>query len=147
MAKATTEKFEEMVLEVETSTPGQYARICGIVGVDVTRQASVDTEEVPDCDDESLPLAVERQVRSLDVSVSGTGVWARESSEMLQDWYYSSATKKIRIGNLNVASGSTEYEQGPALLTSLGQSRTKGKKVSASIEIQFDGTPTRVAKA
>lgn len=146
MVKAITEKFEELVLEVETSTPGTYARICGLIGVDVTRATQVDSEEVPDCDDESLPLATEKQVRSLDVSVSGTGVWAQQSHEMLLDWYYSSATKNIRIGNTNAASGDTEYEQGPALLTSLGQARTKGKKVSAAIEIQFDGTPTRIAK-
>lgn len=147
MAKATTERFEELVLEVETDTPGSYARICGLVGVEVSRQATVDNEEVPDCDDESLPLSMERQVRTLDVSVSGTGVWAQESHEMLQDWFYSSANKNIRIGNLNAAVGDTEYEQGPAILTSLGQSRTKGKKVSASVEIQFDGTPTRTVKA
>lgn len=147
MAQATTEKFEQLVLEVETTpSSGTYARICGLIDVEITRSAQVDTAEIPDCDDESLPLSVERQVRSVEINISATGVWAQESHEQLMDWFYSSSTLNIRIGNLNAASGDTEYEQGPALLTSLGQSRTKGQKVSASLEIQFDGTPTRTTK-
>lgn len=147
MAVATTEKFEELVLELETApSSGTYARICGLIDVEITRSAQVDTAEIPDCSDESLPLSVERQVRSIEVNVSATGVWAQESHEQLMDWFYSSAPLNIRIGNLNAAVGDTEYETGPALLTSLGQSRTKGQKVSASLEIQFDGTPTRTAK-
>lgn len=147
MAKAVTQKYEEMTLEVETATPGTYAMICGLIDVEITRTASVDTAEIPDCDDESLPLSIERQVRSIDVTVSGTGVWAQSSHETLMDWFYSAATKNIRIGNLNALVGDTEYETGPALLTNLSNSRTKGQKVSASISIEFDGTPTRAAKA
>lgn len=144
MALATTEKYEELVLE--TSEDGNtWTRICGLIDVEVTRTANVDTAEVPDCDDESEPLSVERQVRSIEVSVSGTGVWAQESHGTLMDWFYSSATKQVRIGNLKAAVGETEYETGPALLTTLSQSRTKGQKVTANVEIQFDGKPTRTA--
>lgn len=147
MATAVTEKFEELVLEVETATPGTYVTVCGLIDVEITRTANVDTAEIPDCADESLPLSIERQVRSIEVTMSGTGVWAQSSHEMLQDWFYSSATKNVRLGNLKALVGDTEYESGPALLTSLSNSRTKGKKVSASISIEFDGTPTRTAKA
>ena len=148
MAKATTEKFSELVLELETSpSSGTYARICGLIDTEITRTASIDNAEVPDCNDEDLPLSNEKEVRSIDVKISGTGVWAQESHEKLMDWFYGSSTLNIRIGNLNAAVGDTEYETGPALLASLGQSRTKGKKVSASIDIEFDGTPTRSAKA
>jgi hypothetical protein len=148
MAKAITEKFEELVLELET-TPGSgtYARICGLVGVTVNRAATVDEAQVPDCDDESLPLSIERQVSAISVTVSGQGVWAQQSHEKLMDWFYGSGTINARIGNLNAATGDTEYETGPALLTSLNNARTKGQKVSAEIEIQFDGTPTRTVAA
>ena len=148
VSKATTEKFSELVLELETAPgSGTFARICGLIDAEVSRSANVDEAEVPDCDDENLPLEIEKEVRSVDVSVSGTGVWAQESHESLLDWFYSSGAINIRIGNLNAAVGDTEYETGPALLTSLGQSRTKGQKVAASIEISFDGTPTRTPKA
>lgn len=147
MVKAVTQKFDELVLEVETAVPGTYAKICGLVDVDVTRSANVDTAEIPDCDDETLPLAVEKSVRSIDVSVSGTGVWAQSSHGTLSDWFYSSASKNIRIQNAKALVGDTEYEAGAALLVNLSNARTKGSKVSASIEIQFDGTPTRTPKA
>lgn len=148
MAKATTEKFSELVLEVETTpSSGTYARLCGFIDVEITRTASIDTAEVPDCDDDDLPLSTEKEVRSIEVKASGTGIWAQESHEKLMDWFYNSSKLNVRIGNLNAAVGDTEYETGPALLATLGESRTKGKKVSASIDIEFDGTPTRTAKA
>lgn len=147
MVKPVTQKFEEMVLEISDDGT-TWSRICGLIGVTVTRQAQTDTSEVPaDCDDESLPLSIEKAIRTIDVSVSGEGVWAQQSHEAVMDWFYSSATKHARIGNLNAAVGDTEYEAGQAFLTQLTNQRTKGQKVSASIQIEFDGTPTRTAKA
>lgn len=148
MAKAVTEKFEEMVLELEvTDGSGVYTPICGLIDVTISRSAAVDEAEVPDCDDESLPLSVEVQVRSITVTISGTGVWARSSQGVLKDWFYSSATKNVRLRDTAAASGDTETESGPALLTSLSNTRTKGQKVSAEIEIRFDGTPTLTDKS
>ena len=147
MANATTAKFEELTLELETTpASGTYATICGLIDVSITRTANVDSAEVPDCADESLPLSIEKQVRSLEFSVSGTGVWAQESHEQLMDWFYSSTTLNVRIGNLNASIGDTEYETGTALLTNLSNTRTKGQKVTAELEIMFDGTPTRAVK-
>jgi hypothetical protein len=146
MAVAVTEKYEEMVLEVETAVPGTYTIICGMVDVTVSRAASVDTSEVPDCADESLPMSLEKEVRSIEVKVSASGVWAQSSQDMLSDWFYSSNSKNIRVRNTKAATGDTETEAGPALLVKLDNMRTKGKKVSAEIEIEFDGTPTRTNK-
>lgn len=144
MAKATTQSFEQLILDVEfVASSGTYTAVCGLIDVTVTRTANVDTAEVPDCADESLPLSLEKQVRSIEVSVSGTGVWAQESHGNLMDWFYSSATKNVRIRNTNASTGDTEIESGAALLTSLTNTRTKGQKVSAEISIEFDGAPTR----
>ena len=146
MTAATTAKYEQMVLE--TSPDGTtWTRICGLTDVEISRSANLDTVEVPDCDDESLPFGVERQPRSLEFSVSATGVWAQESHGTMMDWFYSSAAKQLRIGHLNADVGDTEYETGSGYLTNLSHSRTKGQKVTASIEIQFDGNPTRSDKA
>ena len=146
MATATTEKFEEMVLE--TSEDGTtWTKICGMVDVTITRTANVDTAEVPDCDDESLPLSLEKQIRSVEINVSATGVWAAESQSMLKTWFYSSATKQVRLSDTAAEVGDVEIEAGNALLTSLTNSRSKGQKVTAEIELQFDGTPTRTNAA
>lgn len=147
MAVATTEKYEEMVLEISNDSGSTWTRICGITDVTITRSANVDTVEVPDCDDESLPHHTEKSVRSLDFSASGTGVWAQESWGTLIDWFNNGTAKDARIGNLNAASGETEYETGTALLASLNNSRTKGQKVSAEIELQFVGNLTRTNAA
>lgn len=154
MAKATTAKYEQLILEVETDptgNPGIFANLCGFIDVSITRAANVDTAEIPDCNDESLPLSIEKQVRSLDIKASGTGVWAMESNKVLSDWFYSSATLNVRLRNKKVeddgASGDPYLEAGPALLTQLDNSRTKGQKVSAEITLDFDGTPTRTTKA
>lgn len=146
MAVATTEKFEEMVLE--TSEDGTtWAKICGMVDVTITRTANMDQAEIPDCADESLPLSLEKQVRSIEVSISGTGVWAEESQDLLKTWFYSAASKQMRLSDSAAASGDIEIEAGSGYLTSLTNSRTKGQKVSAEIELMFDGTPTRTNAA
>jgi len=143
MAVAVTQKFEEMVLEIETSTPGTFTRICGLTDVEVTRTSNIDTVEIPDCDDESLPHSLEKQVRSIEVSISASGVWAQQSWGTMSDWFYSGATRNIRLRNTRALVGDLETEAGPALLANLSNSRTKGQKVTATVEIQFDGTPTR----
>lgn len=144
MAVATTQEFEELVLEVgNESSPESWSKLCGLIDVTITRTSNLDTAEVPDCADESLPLSLEKSVRSIEISVSATGVWASESSETFIDWFYLSQRKHIRIGNTAAASGDTVYETGYAYLESLGDARTKGQKVSRQIAIVFDGTPTR----
>ena len=150
MAKAVTEKYEEMILDVEVDpvgSPGVYTPLCGMTDVTITRTANVDETEVPDCDNESLPVSVEVAVRSITVTVSATGVWARSSNAAMLDWFYSGATKSIRVRNTAAAVGDPETESGPALLTSTVDARTKGQKVTREIEIRFDGVPTVTDKA
>jgi hypothetical protein len=151
MAAPVTEEFEEMVLEVEfdpDGSPGVYTKICGLIGVTINRSANVDTSEVPaDCDDESLPLSVTKSVRSVDVTASGSGVWARGSQGKLKDWFYSGASLNARIKDTAAASGDTEIEGGPCLLTGLTNSREKGQQVSAEVELTFKTTPSRTAAA
>ena len=147
MARATTENFHQMVVEIETGTPGVYSKICGVTSRSVNRTSNMSTSEVPDCDDESQPASVERAVQSQEVAISGTGVWASQSHGTILDWWYSGATKNIRIGHLNAAVGETEYETGPAYLVSINNTAERGSKVTSEIEIQFDGLPTPTAKA
>lgn len=149
--KPVTEKFEEMILDVEVDpigSPGVYTSLCGMLDVTITRTANVDETEVPgDCDDESVPVSVEVSVRSITVTVSATGVWARSSNAAMLEWFYSGTTKNVRVRNIAAAVGDPETESGPALLTSTVDARTKGQKVTREIEIRFDGVPTLADKA
>lgn len=148
MGKPTTERFEEMVLEVDFASDGTFKRICGMKGVSVSRSANIDETEIVDCDDESKPNEMLSDVRSIKVSASGEGTWAQESHGKMMDWFYSASHLPVRLGNLKAKQGDTEYESGPALISQLNQSRSDGKgRVTCSIEIAFDGTPERTAKA
>ena len=152
MARAQTSRFEEYILEVEsTATPGTWSAICGMTDVTTNHTSNVDTSEIPDCDDESLPLSIERQIRSQEVTVSATGVWAAQSHQNIMTWWRTGLTRNTRLRyayvEANGALGDTFAETGPAILVSLSNSRTKGKKVTAEIEIHFDGVPAAEAKA
>lgn len=147
MARAVTENFHEMVIEIETEVAGTWSKICGMTSNAVNRTSNMATTEVTDCDDESLPAAVERAVQSQEVTLSGTGSWAQQNHGIMMDWWYSGATKNIRVGHLKAKAGETEYETGPAYLANLNHSRERGQKVTAEIEIQFDGLPTRTPAA
>ncbi len=152
MARAVTAKYEEFILEVEfTAGSGTYTNICGLTDVTINRSSQIDTTEVPDCDDESLPLAIERAVRSQEVMVSATGVWSLGAHEKMLDWWYSGATLNARLRNAKAVTdgttGDTTHETAPAILVTMSNGRTKGQKVTAEVEIQFDGVPTRTARA
>lgn len=148
MAKPVTSEFHQMVVEMETETPGTWTKICGIQSRGITRSNNMNTTEVPaDCDDESLPAEIERTVQSSEVTITGSGVWAKQSHEMMLDWWYSGAKQNIRVQHVNADVGDTEFETGMAFLASLSNSVEKGQKVTAEIDIQFDGKPTRTAKA
>lgn len=144
MARATTENFSQLVIEVEwVASSGIYSKWCGLTSKGVNRQSNMQTSEVPDCDDESLPAAVERAVQSQEVTISGSGVWAAESNGKALDWWYAGTTKNVRIQNVNAANGDTEFETGPAYLVSISNSVERGQKVTAEISIEMDGLPTR----
>ncbi|UXN62907.1 phage tail protein [Phyllobacterium sp. A18/5-2] len=147
MARAITENFHEFVLEIETETPGTYAALCGLTSRGINRTSNMSTSEVPDCENEALPAAVERAVQSQEVTVSGSGVWAQTSHELMLDWWYSGATKNVRIKNTKAAVGDTEIEAGAAYLVSISNQAERGQKVTAEISVEFDGIPTRTAKA
>lgn len=145
--KPITAEFQHLVVEIETDTPGTFSKICGITQRGINRQHNMQTTEVPaDCEDESLPAVVERAVQSSEVTISGTGVWASQSHQLMLDWWYSGGKKTIRVQHVNAAVGETEYETGAAILVNLNNAVEKGQKVSAEIEIQFDGLPERTAK-
>ncbi len=149
MTKASTAKFKDMVLEVETAADsGTYTKICGLTSRGINRQHNMATTEVPDCDDESLPSEIQRNVQSSEATISGAGVWAAESHELMLEWWESGAPRSVRIFHANANVGDTEYETGSAYLVSISNQVEKGSgAVTAEIAIEFDGVPARTAKA
>lgn len=149
MTEPVHEEYDELVLEFSTDGGTTWARNCVIMGCEVTRKSNTsDVETVADCDDESKPNKVSTRVQSIAVSVTGSGNWTQGGyDKFLTKFYAGDSTEMLaRIGNLNAAVGEIEYETGPIIIASLGQSRTKGSVVTASIEITFAETPTTSVK-
>lgn len=149
MAAPVTGGFQHLVVEIETTAgSGVYSKICGITSRGINRQNNISTSEVPgDCDDESVPSKIEKDVQSQEVSISGSGVWARQSHELMLDWYYQGSKKNIRVQHVNAGVGETEYEAGLAILATLNNTVEKGQKIQSEISIEFDGVPSRIMKS
>lgn len=144
------EEYEELVFEFSENGGTTWARNCVIMNAEVQRQtASEDVETVRDCADESLPNNISSRVRSISVSVSGTGNWTQGGYNQFLAKFYAGDSEQMlcRIGNLGAATGEIEYEQGPIIIETLGQSRTKGQVVSATIGLKFATTPAVTLKA
>jgi hypothetical protein len=144
MALAVTASFSQLTIEIETSTPGTYAKICGMKDFTIKGTQQVDSDEIPDCADESLPYAMTKDVRAVEVTISGTMTWAQSSHDVILKWNRLGETKNVRVTYGNASVGDVYTETGPALLTSLTTQRSKGKSVSSEVEIQFKGVPTMV---
>lgn len=148
MAYATTANFSQFVLEVEfVAASGTFSKVCGLTSRGINRQSNMATSEVPDCSDETIAADVRRAVQSQEATITASGVWSSESHEKLLDWWQGAATKSVRIYHANAASGDTEYETGNAYLVSISNQAERGTKVTAELNIEFDGVPTRTMKA
>jgi hypothetical protein len=149
MARPTTAKFSEFQILIgdgETPVEG-FDVVCGLTSKGINRSANTNTTVVPDCADEDAPAFEEVAVNSLSISISGNGVWTAENHGVFLAWFYSGVTKNIKVRHVAADGGTTEYENGPAILTQLNNAAERGQKVSADITIVFDGQPTLVAAA
>lgn len=148
MARATTQTFGQFqILVGDGETPEVFSPLCGLTSKGVQRTASTNSTVVPDCDDEDLPGYEEQDVASISVTISGSGVWARQNHDDMLKWFRSASRKNIKIRNMGVAAGEIEYEEGPAILTQLNQTGERGGKVQAEIAIAFTEMPTTTVKA
>lgn len=147
MAYATTSSYDKTTLAVEfTASSGTYSTVCGITSWNYSESTQMDETEVPDCADLSLPLEVQRAVRSVGATASASGVWALSSHQNILAWARSGATKSVKItfgvvSDSGTPSTDTETLTGDAYLTNLTYELAYGQKVNASFELVFDGLP------
>lgn len=145
MASATTTTFAKFkILIGDGAEPEVFAPICGLTSKGIQYTTDVVTSEVPDCSNEDLPSWQEKDVKSISISISGSGMWSEESHGTMVDWFMSAAKKNVRIEYADADSGDPKTLTGPAVLTSLSNSVEKGGRVSADIAIEFAAKPTVV---
>lgn len=144
MATATTTTFGKFkILLGDGATPTEaFSAICGLTSKGIQYSSDVVTAEVPDCADEDLPSWQEKDVKSISASISGSGVWSKQSHGLLIDWFFSAARKNIKIEYSDANTGEPKTLAGPAVLTSLSNQVEKGDRVKAEISIEFAQKPT-----
>lgn len=144
MANATTGTFAQFkILVGDGATPTEaFSAVCGLTSRGLNGSSDVVTSEVPDCSDDDLPSWQEKDVKSIGMSLSGSGMWAQESHELLMAWFMSGARKNVRVQYANADTGDTELIQAPAVLTQLNHAAEKGGRISAEITIEFAAKPT-----
>jgi len=118
-----------------------WSKVCGITSRTVNRTTTMQTTEVPDCSDETLPNSIEKSVQSQEETINGTGVWAAESHGLIMNWWRQGTKRSVRVGNIKALAGTPKYEYGGAYLTQLNNTAEKGPKVTSEIQIEFDGLP------
>lgn len=144
MATATTATFAKFrILIGDGATPTEaFAPICGLTSKGLNGSSDVVTTEVPDCSDEDLPSWQEKDVKSISMSLSGSGVWSTENHAVLMDWFLSGAKKNVKVQYAEAASGSPEFLEGPCVLSQLNNAAEKGGRISAEITLEFSQKPT-----
>lgn len=132
----TTLSGKRLLLELETTTPGTYAVICGIKAK--TFKASrpkVDTT-VQACDDPD-DTYVESDVGPLAIEISGSGVAAKEAVPTLWDWLTGGTSKNVQVRQVGV--GFSTWS-GAAILSDFEVTGDiEGGKVEISLSISGTG--------
>lgn len=147
MARATTSTFGQFkILLGDGGGPEVFTAICGLTSKGINFNTETNTVEVPDCADEDMPAYKEQGPKSYEVTLTGSGMWAKESHGILIDWWKSGASKNIKVQYAQAAVGDAEFVNGPAIITSLGATVEKGGRLSAEISIAFTQMPTFVDK-
>lgn len=151
MAYAVTSAYKDTTLSVEfdpVGAAGTYSTICGITEWSYQETTNLDETEVPDCADLSLPMQIERAVRSRGATISASGVWSLSSHQKILGWSASGGklSVKITFGIVDTSGAATDTKvlTGTAYMTNLQYQMAYGQKVQASFELVFDGvlTPT-----
>ncbi len=144
MAKPTTFVGSNVYVQLESSTtPGVYVRPCGLTNHTFSFSKNMQDVDVPDCDDMEAAAWVERGVRSLDFSGSGSGILAAEA---VDTWW--AAFKSTESVNARIYIGAVDdteagrYWSGKIHVSGFEVTGERGDKAKTTISVVSDGELT-----
>lgn len=144
MAKPRTFRGSVVALYLpDPVTTGLFLKPCGLTQHTASFTKNMNEIDVPDCDDPDLPAWIEREVQSLDFSVTGSGVLAAEAVDTWWDAFNSteSLMSRIYIGRIaDVDIG--RYWQGRIHVNSLEITGNRGERAQVSLGAASDGEMT-----
>lgn len=139
MAKPTTKSWTKMSIWVgDDASPEDFtSKVCGMTTKEFVIEGTTTDSEVPDCDNPDAAVWVERIIRALSASFTGSGIMAEETYPFYRDWMLSTLPKAVRIV---IELGTPGYYHGYFVLTNLGTPSSIGDgKVGMSITLASDG--------
>lgn len=137
MANPTTLSFSKLLILIgDGGSPETFAAPCGLTSKGFDISASANGIEVPDCDDPDAPAFTERVVKALSGSVSGSGILAKESFSIWNEWALSGLSKNVRVKFDATGMG---YYAGAFILSKCSFKAALGDKVQIDITLDSDG--------
>lgn len=137
MAKPTTLPFSKFLLLIgDGASPEVFAAPCGFTSKNFDVAASSNGIEVPDCDDPDAPAWTERVVKALSASGGGSGIMAKESFTLWNEWALSGLPGNVRVKLDEPGMG---YYSGSFILSKFGLKASLGDKVQVDIGLESDG--------
>ncbi|MFC0243674.1 phage tail tube protein [Rhodopseudomonas telluris] len=135
MAQPTVLKGTQLLLKVgDGASPEVFAEPCGLTTKSFDRSAATSTNLIPDCADPEAPAWESTDVSALSCTFSGSGLMARESFDIWNDWFESAEGK-----NMQIWLGTMGHFNGNFVLTSFKLSGQRGNKVQVEVAAKADG--------
>jgi hypothetical protein len=140
MAIATTYPFSQFLVKIgDGGSPEVFTDPCGLTSKGFTRSANMNDVNIPDCDDPDAPSWLGREVVSYQGQIAGSGVLAKESYEVWEDWWETAETRNVRI-----ELGTDIAWIMPAKLQEIADTAERGSKVQIAVNLVSDGAVTRI---
>ncbi|MDB5597378.1 MAG: hypothetical protein JWM36_4339 [Hyphomicrobiales bacterium] len=140
MARPTTLSAAKLLLLVGNGAGTEvFAAPCGLTSRGINFSKSTNDVTVPDCDDPDAPAWTERVAQSLSGTISGKGILAMEAFETWREFFFSTATKNVRIKLDTTLANNGGYFEGKFHCTTFNVTGDIGNKIQVDIELQNDG--------
>lgn len=140
MTRPTTASAAKLLLLVgDGASPEVFTSPCGLTSRGINFSKETNDVTVPDCDDPDAPAWTERVARALSSTVSGSGILAMEALPAWREFFFSTATKNVRIRVDVDAASNGGYWEGAYHCTTFNVTGEIGDKIKVEVELQNDG--------
>lgn len=130
-----------LILVGNGAEPEVFSQPCGLTNKSFKLSATTNSTLIPDCDDPEAPAWEAKEVNSLALQVTGTGVMAKESLAIWRDWFMSAGSKNCQM---HIDDNDLGYFEGSMIISNLELGGQRGQKVTINVTIENDGAPVWV---
>lgn len=146
MALAKVLEFgEQLLLWGDAADPEEFTPLCGFTSLELTVNVETNSNNVPDCDDPSLPAWLHSSEVSKQMQIGGNGVIDTDALERFNDWILEGGERNFRwLTNGETNTEANGYWEAPGIMSAYGQSGERGQLWTQSTTILLNGRPNRV---